>query len=150
MRRGLWPGVAALLALAGCGVQPSGVIVGASPPSGAAAPGPATTLYFLSAGRPFPVLRAGPPLSYADTLAELAAGPTEEERARGLGTEVPPEAAPFTVTASGAGRVVVTLSMSPERLSTVATEQIACTAADRRGEVVLFGEGQGRSARCPR
>jgi hypothetical protein len=143
-------GAAALVTLAGCGVQPSGIIVGASPPSGAVEPAATVTLYLVSGGRLTAVTRPGGPLSPADTLALLAGGPTGEERARGLTTEVPPPAAPFSVTADAPGRVVVTLSSPPDELSTVAADQIACTAVAGPGEVTLLGAGRGRGpVVCP-
>ncbi|GAA4856122.1 hypothetical protein [Saccharopolyspora cebuensis] len=143
-----------LVLLAGCGVQPSGVIRGASPPSGPVEPSTATTLHFVSDGRLVAVRRPGPPLARADVLALLAAGPTEQERARGLGSEVPPEAAPFSATPRSSGRMLVTTAVPTARLSGTAVEQIACTAAatDPGGttRVELLGAGSARTTgHCP-
>ncbi|MBK1783674.1 hypothetical protein [Prauserella cavernicola] len=141
-------GAAVLVALAGCGVQPSGVIYGISPPSGAAEGRMPIEVYFLLRGELFPIARDDTPRFPADSLAQLAAGPTAAERARGLRNEVPAEAAPFTVTTDDAGRAVVTVSVPPSQLSTVAAEQIACTATGGSGAVLLLGEGPSRQATC--
>jgi hypothetical protein len=127
----------ALLVLTGCGVQPSGVIVGASPPTGTVEP--VVTLYLVSDHRLTPVARAAARLSPADALALLAAGPDAEERAKGLTTEVPPTAAPLSVTTDPTGSTVVTLSIPAADLSAVAVDQIVCTAG--RGQVTLVGAG---------
>jgi len=146
----------ALAAATGCGVQPSGVISGGDPPSGAVAPTAAITLYLVKDGRLSAVTRRheGHPLFPADKLA-LLAGPTPEERARGLTTEVPPGARPFSVTTERPGRLVVTLPMAARDLSARAVDQIVCTAAaamtpDRAVRVILVGSGQSVGPRtCP-
>jgi hypothetical protein len=141
---------AVLLTLAGCGVQPSGVIVGAAPPSGALDARTTVTLYLVAGGKVTPVTRSGGPLSRAETLALLAQGPNLVERGQGFTSEVPAEAAPFTLTADPSGRVVVTLSEPPAALSTLAVEQIACTAAPGRGQVLLLGANGDRGpVSCP-
>jgi hypothetical protein len=163
-RRVLAAGLVSLVAVAGCGVRPSGVITGAAPPSGAVEPRPGVprgttttiTLYLVTNGRLSAVTRPGGPLSQADTLALLAAGPTAEEQAHGLTTDVPPDAGPFSVTAKPAGRLVVTLSTPASELSTLAVEQIVCTAAatapDSPAQVTVVGAGRGvgpRNCRRP-
>lgn len=126
--RVLAAGLVTLLAVAGCGVRPSGVITGGAPPSGRVAASPAITLYLVAKGRLTAVTRAGTPLPEADTLALLAAGPTAKERARGLTTDVPPGAVPFSTTVRG-DQLVVTPSVPGGGLSRLAVEQIGCTAA---------------------
>lgn len=141
---------AVLVMLAGCGVQPSGVIRGITPPTGALAPGATVTLYLVSGGTVVPVTRPTGPLSRSQTLILLANGPTDDERARGLTTEVPRDAAPFTVTADPSGRVLVSLATSPDELSTVAVDQITCTTLAGRGEVILLGQDRERGpVSCP-
>jgi hypothetical protein len=152
--RVLAAGLVSLVAVAGCGVRPSGVITGADPPSGAVAPTTAITIYLVTNGRLSAVARPGGRLSQADTLALLAAGPTTGEQAQGLTTDVPPEAVPFSVTANPAGRLVVTLSAPASELSTLAVEQIVCTAAatvpESHAQVTVVGAGQGVDPRnCP-
>jgi hypothetical protein len=153
-RRMLAAGLVSLVALAGCGVQPSGVITGAAPPSGPAEPATTITLYLVSNGRLSAVTRPGGPLSQADTLALLATGPTAREQTHGLTTDVPPDAGPFSVTAKPAGHLVVTLSTPAGELSTLAVEQIVCTAAatppESTAQVTVVGAGQGVGPRsCP-
>lgn len=153
-RRVLAAGLVSLVAVAGCGVRPSGVITGADPPSGGVAPTTAITIYLVTNSRLSAVTRPGGPLSQADTLALLAAGPTARERAHGLTTDVPPDAGPFSVTAKPAGRLVVTLSTPAGELSTLAVEQIVCTAAATAPEslarVTVVGAEQGVDSRnCP-
>jgi len=148
--------VAGLMALAGCGVQPSGVITGDAPPSGAVARAATITLYLVDGGRLSPVTRpGGPPLSAADTLALLATGPSAGERARGLGTEVPPDIGLVSVAVDPVGDLVVTLSPPVGRLSALAVEQIACTAATAmpQGAAQITVAGTGRRVsrhECPR
>jgi hypothetical protein len=143
-----------LVALAGCGVQPSRVITGAAPPSGPVEPA-TTILYLVSNDRLSPVERPGGPLSPAGTLALLAASPTDEERAYGLTTAVPPAAAPFSVAADPSGRIAVTPSAPASELSTVAVGQIVCTAAAAASasptQVTVLGARQAGDGpqRCP-
>ncbi|MCK2215591.1 hypothetical protein MF672_017615 [Actinomadura sp. ATCC 31491] len=135
--------LASLAALGGCGVRPSDAIDAGRPPAVAVAtatPGappnepalPATmiTLYLVKDGRLSAVTRTAGPLSVADTLALLAAGPTTRERRRGLTTDVPSGAGPFSVTrAEPAGGLVVTPSVAAGELSALGVRQIVCTAA---------------------
>jgi len=157
-RRALAAGLVALVAVAGCGVQPSAAIKAGEPPSGAVAPAIAPdlkiTLYLVKNGRVRAVTRPGGPLSAEDTLALLVAGPTEREQARGLTTDVPPEAGPFSVTDRPGGHLVVNLSTPAGELSAVAVEQIVCTAAAAAPEsaalVTVVGAGQDAGSRkCP-
>lgn len=154
-RRVLAAGLVSLVAVAGCGVRPSDVILAGPPPSGRVAPATTTTLYLVRNGRLSAVTRPGaPPLLPADTLALLAAGPTAAERARGFTTDVPSGAGPFSVTAEQAGHLVVTLSTPVGELSTLAVGQIVCTAATTAPggptQVTVAGAGQSVGPRkCP-
>lgn len=112
-----------------CGVQPSGVIEGASPPSGRLDTDDSVTLYLVSDGELSRVHRDDGPQSRAAVLALLADGPTDSERARGLSSAVPSDAAPFTVTSHGNGRIEVEPSRPPDQMSETAVNQIVCTAA---------------------
>ncbi|MEV5543598.1 hypothetical protein AB0L13_42935 [Saccharopolyspora shandongensis] len=139
-----------MLLTAACGVQPSGVIRGASPPSGPVEPGDSVTLYLVANGQLSTVQRPSRSLSRADTLALLATGPTGEERARGLTSDVPNGAAPFSVTIEPPDRKVVTVSVSVDELSDTAIDQIVCTAAEPGERVTVLGVGQARGPRdCP-
>lgn len=156
-RRMLATGLVSFVAVAGCGVRPSDVILAGDPPSGAVAPTTTITLYMVRNGRLNAVTRPGPggrPLFTEDTLALLAAGPTAREQAHGLTTDVPTEAGPFSVTVKPTGHVVVTLSTSVSELSALAVEQIVCTAAATAPEspvqVTVVGSGQSVGPRnCP-
>ncbi|MEU6728341.1 hypothetical protein ABZ917_31935 [Nonomuraea wenchangensis] len=155
-RRALVVGFVALVAVAGCGVRPSGVILAGDPPSGPVQRALATTLYLVKDGRLSTVTRPDAHLPAADTLALLAAGPTPRERAHGLTSEVPPDAGPFTLTAEpgGAGHLVVTLSTPAGELSALAVDQIVCSAAatrrDDSAQVTVVGAGRSIGPRtCP-
>ncbi|WP_433510385.1 hypothetical protein ACQP2T_41860 [Nonomuraea sp. CA-143628] len=156
-RRVLAAGLVSLIAVAGCGVRPSDVIRVGDPPSGPVARLTTTTLYLVKNGRLSAVTRYGPPRSQADTLALLAIGPTPSEQAYGLTTDVPPEAAPFSVTdAPGRqpGHLAVNPSTPAGKLSTLAVEQIVCTAAATAPQspvwVTVVGAGQNVGRRnCP-
>ncbi|MFI7133587.1 hypothetical protein ACIBQ1_48480 [Nonomuraea sp. NPDC050153] len=156
-RRVLAAGLVSLVAVAGCGVRPSDVITVGDPPSGGVAPTATITLYLVKNGRLSAVTRlGGRPMFRADTLALLAAEPTAREQARGFTTEVPPEAGPFSVTAAPAGRLVVALSAPAGELSTLAIDQIVCTAAaatapESPPQVTVVGAGQSVGPRnCPK
>ena len=130
----------ALLA-AGCGVRPSAVITGRSAVSG---PSGGTGVYLLSDGELALVLRPSkigpsPTLSPADTLALLAAGPTESERNAGFTSEVPAGIAPAGVTPSAdQSGITVKTTVPVLSLSTLAADQIICTVA---GAVASTGQG---------
>jgi hypothetical protein len=141
-------GLAALVTVTGCGVRPSDVITGGAPPSGAVAPATTITLYLVKDDRLSAVTRpGGPPLSPADTLALLAAGPTAREQEQGLTSDVPSSAGLFSVTGRSAGHLVVTLSGPAGELSTLAVDQIVCTAAATipRDSVQVTVAGGGQS-----
>ncbi|WP_214324803.1 hypothetical protein [Nonomuraea sediminis] len=154
-RRMLAACLVSLVAVAGCGVRPSDVIRAGAPPSGRVAPTTKITLYLVKNGRLSAVTRPSDrPVFQADTLALLAAGPTARERAHGFTTDVPREAGPFSLTAKPAGHLVVTLSAAAGELSTLAVEQIVCTAAatspERPAQVTVIGAGQSIDPRnCP-
>ncbi|HEY8472733.1 MAG TPA: hypothetical protein VIL37_08875 [Natronosporangium sp.] len=126
-------GLGVLAALAGCGVQPSGVITGAAPPSGRAEPS-ATLLYLVSGDRLQPVWRLGGRLPDAAALNLLAAGPTDAEAAEGVTTEVPAEATPFSTDTGVSGVVHVSTALPADQvaeLPDLAIAQILCTVAAR-------------------
>ncbi|MFB9252954.1 hypothetical protein ACFFWE_32370 [Sphaerisporangium melleum] len=139
-------GLVSIAALTGCGVQPSDAISVGDPPRGRVAPTMKMTLYLVKNGRVSAVTRPGHRASPADLLALLAAGPSTAERAAGLSSDVPAEAAPFSVAAEPAGRFVVTLSTPAGELSTLAVAQIVCTAAamvpESPARITVVGAGQ--------
>ncbi|MEW9555827.1 hypothetical protein [Nonomuraea sp. NPDC050783] len=149
--------LASLLAVAGCGVRPSDVIAAGDPPSGPLFSPATVTLYLVKDGRLSRVTRPGGPLVLVDTLALLASGPTTQEQARGLSTDVPPEAGPFSLTMDAAGHLVVTPSPTAGELPPPAVEQIVCTAAAATSQedptrITVAGAGVRRPgpSRCPR
>jgi hypothetical protein len=130
--------VAAVLLVAGCGVRPSGVILGGPAPTVASA----AQLYLVFGGRITPVLRPNPPS--ADALTLLAAGPTTAERNQGYTTEVP---VGIALDATGS---TVAVSVDVTTLSPNAFDQIVCTASPGSTPVVVTGGGQSRGPRsCP-
>ncbi|KZB88591.1 GerMN domain-containing protein [Amycolatopsis regifaucium] len=150
-------------ALTGCGVRPSGVILGGPAPEGQATliPGapvpsrPATelVLYFVFGGEPVRVVRPhaeddGP----GHAIELLAAGPDDNERGRGYATEVPPGTAVLGQAVEPGG-ITVNLSVGVAGLSARAVDQIVCTARDSLGgnaRITLRGGGTARGPlSCP-
>ncbi|NUR91877.1 MAG: hypothetical protein HOY71_48040, partial [Nonomuraea sp.] len=82
----------------------------------------------------------------ANALDQLAAGPTGRERARGLTSDVPPEAGPFSVSPERGGHVEVTVSVPAGDLSALAVQQIVCTTVAAtlrdRAQVTVVGDGR--------
>ncbi|SEP01673.1 hypothetical protein [Amycolatopsis saalfeldensis] len=142
--------------LAGCGVRPSGVIPGGPAPSGPVVPesSQSTVLYFVLGGQPTAAQRQGTTTSPGGVLTLLAEGPDDAERAAGLTTEVPANAAPASVSMAP-GDVTVALGLDVQSLSTMATQQIACTvghlgSAPGAAAVTLTGGGHRRGPlTCP-
>jgi len=82
-----WPLiVAAAVALASCGISPTGVIQAGEP---ATAQSPSSTLYFLVRGRLVAVPRLTPGADVATAVRALFGGPSSAESAKGLVTELP-------------------------------------------------------------
>ncbi|MFF5443943.1 hypothetical protein [Streptomyces sp. NPDC012888] len=124
------------LALAGCGIEPTGVIESGAPASVAVGDVNGTAFIYLvdAEGRLAPVQRQGyPPLSAQALLQELLRGPLEDESAAGLRSELPvtPRGAvgpPSTVSATDAELVVrVRVGFPVLRLGDLARRQLACT-----------------------
>ncbi|MFI6051378.1 hypothetical protein ACIBCO_14970 [Streptomyces violascens] len=117
---------AGLLAV-GCGIQSTDVIAVGGPASAQAVPPDAdaggTVLYFAGPDGLMPVLRAarsGPQLSL------LFAGPTEEEAAAGIRTELPPGRGASKLSLAR-GMITVALDRDVAGLTPLAQQQIACT-----------------------
>ncbi|WP_345133005.1 hypothetical protein [Streptomyces mexicanus] len=119
-----------LLAVAGCGVPPSGVIDAGAPASGIPA---RTTVYFLAgtALRGVPRPTAGGTDPVAGAVALLLAGPTRAVARQHLTTDLPEVPAGVRVTSDGA-RVTVRLPPGVGRLTDRGVEQLTCTAAHAR------------------
>ncbi len=134
---------AGLLA-AGCGIQSTDVIAVGDPASAQAMPpsDDSTVLYFTGPDGLMPVVREGAP---RPPLPLLFAGPNQDERAAGLGTELPPVQGALKMSVSG-NTVTVVLGQDVSRLTPLAQRQIACTALrtvarDRERRVTINGTG---------
>ncbi|MEV5015705.1 hypothetical protein ACIGW1_02605 [Streptomyces sp. NPDC053780] len=146
-RRALPLLLAALLPLAGCGIPETGVVEAGEPATGVLQPGVAPSpsqaqptpvpvaavpLYFVDDGALAPVTRTVPSATDPGTIVlMLLKGPDDQERSRGLTTELPLTAAAPTVRVDGAS-VTVLLPRGTSSLSGTAVDQLACTVAAAR------------------
>ncbi|MGV9455545.1 hypothetical protein [Streptomyces sp. NPDC003635] len=169
--------LAALCALTSCGIPTTGVVEAGGPASGVV---PTVRVYFVADGSLLGVPRPiTAPVDVRKALEVLFQGPGELERAKRIGTALPPrtgmrslpptpeeaqEAAPddfVTVTEREDG-ITVELSRAAGRLPDLAVAQIVCTATaarhvtDPREEPVpvTVEEADGRpvdgaDVRCP-
>ncbi|SCF10880.1 hypothetical protein [Micromonospora chokoriensis] len=162
---------------AGCGVRPSAVITGRAAVSG---PTEGIGIYLLAQGDLALVLRqpkatqagvtpavtcspsapGGSPCQPAQALALLAAGPSGEERASGLTSEVPAGLGPFTVKpAAQRSDLTVKTTGAVGPLTADAFDQIVCTVTDSATQVGLVNgpaavsivgpDGARQPRRCP-
>lgn len=128
----------ACVACVGCGVRPSGAISGLPAPTG---PVNGVTLFLIRDDQLVPVLRATTTqLTPVEALTVLADGPTSAETAAALRTEVPTSVLPVNITNDATG-VTIVVSVDPDQLSTMAIDQLACTAmtADVHGQALMTG-----------
>ena len=133
-------GMAALGALAGCGIQPTGVIEAGLPATGVH-PQATVRLYFVSPTGLQPVTRpASGPVGPQETLDLLLSGPNSAETARGMTTELAPPIGVAKVI-TGERRVQIVLSTDVTRLTPNAISQLTCTAANAAAK-----EGDGTAA----
>lgn len=136
--------------VAACGVRPSGVIPGASAPTG---PANGAALYLVSNGQPVRVLRplAGE-VSPGESIRLLFGGPDANEREQGYTSEIPPGIVVRDPLGAPSDFIVLTLSVDVRGLSSLAVDQIVCTVRDAysvRGPVTLRGQGNDRPRSCP-
>ncbi len=131
----------AVVALASCGIRPTGVIPGLQAPSGPVE-NQSPSIYWVAGGQVVPVGRVQGSLTGRDVVALLAQGPSRAEQDRGLRTEVPFDAAPATVDRVANG-LDVAVSTDVSLLSRNAVRQIVCTLLDVQavGSVNLRGGG---------
>ncbi|MFB7653567.1 MULTISPECIES: hypothetical protein [unclassified Streptomyces] len=146
-RRALPLLLAALLPLAGCGIPETGVVEAGEPATGVLEPGAAPSpsqaqptavpvatvpLFFVDDGTLASVTRTVPGATDPGTIVlMLFKGPDDQERNRGLTTELPLTAAAPTVRVDGAS-VTVLLPRGTSSLSDTAVDQLACTVAAAR------------------
>ncbi len=133
-------GVAALGALAGCGIQPTGVIEAGIPATGVH-PEATVRLYFVSPTGLQSVTRpASGPVGPQETLDLLLGGPNSAEIARGMTTELAPPIGVAKVV-TGEQEVRIVMSTDVTRLTPNAIGQLTCTAASAAAK-----EGDGAAA----
>ncbi|MCU1681464.1 MAG: hypothetical protein JWQ81_2203 [Amycolatopsis sp.] len=143
--------------LAGCGVQPSGVIKGDLAPQG---PAEGARLYFVQNMRLTMVLRpTNQELSPSAALDLLAGGPDSDEQNLGFSTDIPAGVGLRGIFADGPGQVMILLSTDVAALSATAVDQLVCTVRGAGGSqsqppgpatVVLSDGGRTRGPQsCP-
>ena len=156
--RWLVPLAVVVLACAGCGVRPSGVIPGDPAPTG---PVNGVTLYFVRNGDVVPVLRAtDTALTPTEAMNLLLSGGVDaQESAQGLRTDLPPGAGPATLTTDATGSTL-TIAVDPGPLLPAAKNQLFCTAQSALaqesgpaagGGLFIVGPDEriGPMSRCP-
>lgn len=116
-----------LLALTACGVRPTTPIEGGPAPTEEVIEGTEGTVLYLLEGVTLTRVVRPPVQVSAMALELLAAGPTSEELAEGLTTEIPPYASPITRVPTADG-FTVRISSALRYLSPVAQSQLVCTA----------------------
>lgn len=115
--------VAAVLMIAGCGVQPSGVTDGGEAPTGVA---PGATLYFVNAHDELvPDPRATGRLdTVAAALSLLLLGPGGSD----LRTEIAPTTNTQVVVTATPGVLQLRVPLAPREVTPLGIDQIVCTA----------------------
>jgi len=118
----IWPAVAVLL-LAGCGVQPSGVTGGGEAPSGVA---PGVTLYFVGVrGELRPQLRQTGHLgTISEALSLLLLGPGDSD----LHTQITSNSSTQVVVTTAPGVIQLMVPLSIHEVTPLGIDQIVCTA----------------------
>lgn len=117
--------------LGGCGITDTEVSPAGQPVQGGLTEDSSQLLrvYFVTQEGTWPVSRPAPAGNRLQRAMDaLLAGPTAEERARGLGTQVPSAPQPVRATTTG-GRVELRLPWQVRNLRPVAVSQLVCTAA---------------------
>ncbi|WP_406634661.1 hypothetical protein [Amycolatopsis sp. WGS_07] len=130
MKRVLGIALVSILALAGCGIQPTGVVPAGNAPAGfqLGTPRPQITLYFVYAGQLSPVQRAWARDATPTTvLTELFGGPTALEEKEGFYSMLSP-GRHVTVDTS-AQPVTVTVAESMKQLYPIGLQQVVCTVS---------------------
>ena len=125
MRR-IWLAALGLL-LAGCGVQPSGVVDAGPGPTGVA---PGFTLYFVDAREQLRPQRRGDRLgTITDALALLLSmSATESVGDPGLHTEITSEGVTRVGVTTSPGLIQLVLPLTAHEVTSLGIDQIVCTA----------------------
>jgi hypothetical protein len=146
----------AVAALAGCGVQPSGVRDAGRAPTGVA---PGVTLYFVDAhGRLHPQLRA---IGHLGSVTEAMAWLLSSPGGGGLHTEIASSAVDRVVASTTPGVISLRVPLAADEVTPRGIDQIVCTALGAHVQAggsphdrvrILFTVGPAGSARprtCP-
>ncbi|MDN3355141.1 hypothetical protein [Actinomadura sp. DC4] len=128
--------VLALLLLCGCGVRPTGVVYAGDPPVATATASPQSQVFFLLNGVPTPVQRTAGPADPQLVFDALLDGPTREERAKGLTTELG-EIQYITVHELDGRALLIETSPPAPKLLPEAFAQIYCTGLLLSGQTAL-------------
>lgn len=136
--------IAVLVLTASCGVRPSGVITGENAPSGPpnGNSGYTARVYFVLNGNVVPVMRSGAGDVAADRVRVLEQGPSEDERAGGYTTELPPSFEPIAIGVSDAAIGVNVRELSPNAVSQIVCTVLAAGGGGASGTITLSGGGQ--------
>jgi hypothetical protein len=117
-----------LVLVTACGVRPTPPITGGAAPTEELT---GSVLYLLDGVTLTRVVR--PATIRTTNLELLAEGPTPEEQAEGLTTQVPPYASPITATPTSTG-ITVRIASPLRYLSRTAQAQLTCTALPPDGD----------------
>jgi hypothetical protein len=135
----------AVLLLGGCGVRPTGVVYAGDAPTATASASPQAQVFFLAQKMPVPVPRTVTPGDPQMVFDALLAGPTPEERKKGLSTALTGVKKIAVHELDGATLLVET-APAAAKLSPIAFEQIYCTGMalpDQRFVKMTFVNGGG-------
>jgi hypothetical protein len=137
--------VLAVLLLAGCGVRPTGVVYAGDAPTATAPASSQAQVFFLSQKTLVPVPRAIGPGDAQKVFDALLAGPTAEERQKGLSTALHGVQRILVHELDGATLLVETVPTAA-KLPPIAFEQIYCTGMtlpDQRFMKITYVNGGG-------
>jgi hypothetical protein len=137
--------VLAVLLLGGCGVRPTGVVYAGDAPTATATASSQAQVFFLSQEMLVPVPRAVGPGDAQKVFDALLAGPTVEERRKGLSTALIGVQQIVVHELDGATLLIETVPTAA-KLPPIAFEQIYCTGMalpDQRFMKITFVNGGG-------
>jgi hypothetical protein len=137
--------VLAVLLLGGCGVRPTGVVYAGDAPTATATASSQAQVFFLSQEMLVPVPRAVGPGGAQKVFDALLAGPTVEERKKGLSTALIGVHRIVVHELDGATLLVETVPTAA-KLPPIAFEQIYCTGRalpDQRFMKIIYVNGGG-------
>ncbi|MCO5991752.1 hypothetical protein [Actinoallomurus rhizosphaericola] len=130
------PVAAVVCLLAGCGVRPTGVVSAGEAPTATATSLPKARVYFFDDGGLTAVERSVPPWDSQAVFDALLAGPTAQERERGLHTEL---TADVTIHPIGTKAIFVESRRRLMQQAVDGYQQIFCTARLLPGAPIVRG-----------